>query len=419
MKILAAKGWPCRCTLMRTIFLALTFLLIGKTFCAQTDDWLQRVQKEVQAQRLDSALDIVERRLAVVPDDYEARGWRGRLLAWKGHWADGEREYRLVLEKYPDDFDILIGLSDVLLWQQKYPEALQALEHAKALAPSNPEVLSRMARVLTIVGRTGEAQLEYQNLLQFDPQNKEARAVLLQNAKHELRLGNDTDFFNFTNDAETKTVSLSSHWSHQWSSAFAVSTYQRFGQNAVKIQGAGAFHVAGQTWVSAGAGVANRQTIVPTSEAFFELGHGFHFDNRWVQGLESSLQQHWFWYQGAHVLTLSTNQIVYLPKGWMWTMDVTGARSSLTETVSGWEPSGWSKLGFPLFHRLSGNVLYVVGNENFSQIDQLEQFSAHTYGGGLHYQFADRQDVQGYVARQERSQGLTDTTLGISYGIRF
>jgi len=404
---------------MRSIFLVLTLMSVATPFYAQTDDWQQRVQAEVQAQHLDSALDIVEKRLAAVPDDYEARGWHGRLLAWKGRWTDGEREYRLVLEKYPDDVDILIGLSDVLLWQQRYPEAFQALKHAKTIAPSNPEVLSRMARILTILGRPDEAQLEYQNLLQFDPQNKEARAVLLENAKQELRVGNDTDFFNFTNDAETQTVSLTSRWNHLWSSAFAVNTYQRFGQNAVKIQGAGTFHVRGQTWVSAGAGVGNHQTIVPTSEAFFELGHAFHFDNRWVQGLESSLQQHWFWYQGAHVLTLSTNQIVYLPKGWMWTMDVTGARSSLTETVSGWEPSGWSKLGFPLFHRLSGNVLYGVGNENFSQIDQLEQFSAHTYGGGLHYQFADRQDVQGYVARQERSQGLTDTTLGISYGIRF
>jgi tetratricopeptide (TPR) repeat protein len=418
VKMIMTTRWLSSCTLMRMIIPALA-LLLAKPFSAQTDDWQQRVQNEVQAQHLDTALDVIDQRLAAVPVDYEAHGWRGRLLAWKGRWSDGEKEYRLVLEKYPDDVDILVGLSDVLLWQQKYLEAFQVLNHAKNIAPSNSEVLNRMARVLTVLGRTREAQLEYQNVLQFDPQNKEARAVLLENTRHELRVGNDTDFFNFTNDAETQSVSLSSRWNHRWSSVFAVNTYQRFGQNAIKFQAAGAFHITGQTWVSAGTGVANSQNVVPTSEAFFEFGHGFRFDNRWVQGLESSYQQHWFWYQGAHVLTLSTNQIVYLPKGWTWTIDVNGARSGFVGTSAGWEPSGWSKLGFPLYRRLTGNVLYGVGSEDFSQIDQLEQFSAHTYGGGLRYQFADRQDVQGYLARQERSQGLTDTTLGLSYGIRF
>jgi hypothetical protein len=214
-------------------------------------------------------------------------------------------------------------------------------------------------------------------------------------------------------------VSLSSRWNSRWSTVFGVSTYQRFGQDAVKLQASGAFHLTAHTWASVGTAVANDQGVVPTNEAFFELGHGFRFDNRWVQGLESSYQQHWFWYQGAHVLTFSTNQIVYLPKGWTWSLDITGARSGFVGTPVAWEPSGWSKLGFPLYRHVSGNVLFGMGSENFSQIDQVGQFSAHTYGGGLRYQFLDRQDVQGYVSRQQRSQGQTDTTLGLSYGIRF
>jgi tetratricopeptide (TPR) repeat protein len=396
------------------------FLAVVSPFAGQTgSEWQQQVQDEVKAQHLDAALTIVDQRLANTPEDLEAHGWRGRLLAWKGRWPEGEAEYKLVLEKFPNDVDILTGLADVLLWQQKYSEALKVLNHARTISPSDHEILSRRARVLALLGRTGEAQLEYQQVLQFDPGNKEARASVLENTKHELRVGDDIDFFNYTDNAETQSVSLSSRWNSRWSTVFGVSTYQRFGQDAVKFQASGGLHLTAQTWASVGTAVANDQGVVPTNEAFFEMGHAFRLDNRWVQGLESSYQQHWFWYQGAHVLTFSTNQIVYLPKGWTWSLTVTGARSGFAGTPVAWEPSGWSKLGFPLYHRLSGNVLYAVGSENFSQVDQIGQFSAHTYGGGLRYQFFDRQDVQGYLARQLRSQGQTDTTLGFSYGIRF
>jgi tetratricopeptide (TPR) repeat protein len=404
-----------RASLCGTLFLAVVSPFAGQT----GSEWQQQVQDEVKAQHLDAALTIVDQRLANTPEDLEAHGWRGRLLAWKGRWLEGEAEYKLVLEKFPNDAHILTGLADVLLWQQKHSEALKVLNHARTISPSDHEILSRRARVLALLGRTGEAQLEYQQVLQFDPGNKEARASVLENTKHELRVGDDIDFFSYTGNAETQSVSLSSRWNSRWSTVFGVSTYQRFGQDAVKFQASGGLHLTAQTWARVGTAVANDQGVVPTNEAFFEIGHAFRLDDRWVQGLESSYQQHWFWYQGAHVLTFSTNQIVYLPKGWTWSLTVTGARSGFAGTPVAWEPSGWSKLGFPLYHRLSGNVLYAVGSETFSQVDQIGQFSAHTYGGGLRYQFFDRQDVQGYLARQLRSQGQTDTMLGFSYGIRF
>jgi hypothetical protein len=168
-----------------------------------------------------------------------------------------------------------------------------------------------------------------------------------------------------------------------------------------------------------GSAVANNQSVVPTNEAFFEYGHAFGIENRWVRGLESSYQQHWFWYQGAHVLTLSTNQIVYLPHAWTWSLNVTGARTGFLGTPVDWTPSGWTKLGFPLQRRVTGNVFFAVGSENFAQIDQIGRFSAHTFGGGLRYPFAARQDITGYVARQNRTQGQIDTSFGLSYGIRF
>jgi tetratricopeptide (TPR) repeat protein len=407
----------------KTVIAALLLVGFVHLLAAQTtDQWQPQVRRDVESQHIDAALAIVDQRLADAPEDWEAHGWRGRLLAWKGRWSEGEAEYRLVLDKVPNDPEILTGLSDVLLWQKKYTAALEILDQAKKISPSDPEILSRRARVLALLGRTPEARSEYQQTLLFDTHNSDARTgldSLRENTKHELRVGEDVDVYSYTNAGQTQGVSLSSRWNQRWSTVFGVSTYQRFGQDAVRFLASAAFHFTARDWFTAGSAVASSQSVVPTNEAFVEYGHTFPIENRWVHGLESSYQQHWFWYQGAHVLTLNTSQIIYLPHEWTWSLNVTGARTGFVGTPVDWTPSGWTKLGFPLQRRVTGNVLFGVGSENFAQIDQIGRFSAHTFGGGLRYQLAARQDITGYVARQYRTQGQIDTSFGLSYGIRF
>jgi tetratricopeptide (TPR) repeat protein len=387
-----------------------------------SDDWEAHARVEVQARNIDGALAIVDRRLAQAPDDLEAHGWRGRLLAWKGRWQESEGEFRHVLESFPNDVDILTGLADVLLWQQKWQDSLQILDRARKIAPSDPEVLVRRARVLSLLGHSPEARSEYQETLKFDPANHDAKVAMAefgQNTVHELRVGDDVDFFNYTGAAETQAITLSSRWNKRWSTVFGTSIYQRFGENAAKFLASTALHFTPSDWLNVGGALANEQQVVPTHEAFFEYGHAFRFHNHWAEGLESSYQQHWFWYSGAHVLTFATNQIVYLPKNWTWTLAIAGARSGFDGTSVAWEPSGWTKLGFPLPRHVSGNVFYAVGTENFSEVDQIGRIAGHTYGGGLRYSLAERQDITGYVSRQDLNQNQTDTSFGLSYGIRF
>ncbi len=408
---------------LRTVIAALLLVGFARPLAAQTsDDWQPQVRKDVENQHIDAALAVVDQRLVEAPEDMEAHGWRGRLLAWKGRWSEGQAEYKLVLDKIPNDTDILTGLSDVLLWQHKYTEALQTLDQARKISPSDPEILSRRARVLALLGRTPEARSEYHQTLLFDTQNADARTGLdnlREDTKHELRIGEDADVFNYADAGQTQGASLNSRWNLQWSTVFGISTYQRFGEDAVKLLASTAFHFTVRDWFTVGSAVANSQSVVPTNEAFVEYGHAFRVENHWVKGLESSYQQHWFWYQGAHVLTLNTSQIFYLPHAWTWSLNLTGARTGFSGTPVDWTPSGWTKLGFPLKRRVTGNIFFGVGSENFAQIDQIRRFSAHAFGGGLRYQFAARQDITGYVARQDRTQGQIDTSLGLNYGIRF
>src|ERR1700683_395881 len=233
--------------LLRAVIGALLLVGFVQFLAAQTTgDWQEEVRTNVENQHVDAALAIVDQRLADAPEDLEAHGWRGRLLSWKGRWSEGEAEYKLVLDKVPNDSEILTGLSDVLLWQKKYTDALEALDRARKISPSDPEILSRRARVLALLGRTPEARSEYQQTLLFDAQNADARTgldSLSESPKHELRVGEDVDLFSYAGAGQTQGVSLSSRWSPRWSTVFGVSTYQRFGQDAVKFLATTAFRL--------------------------------------------------------------------------------------------------------------------------------------------------------------------------------
>ena len=416
-------SFPSRVISLSAWVLAVTLGMVALARAQQsTTDWQKPVRAKADAHQLDAALTLVDQRLAEVPGDLEARGWRGRLLGWQGRWAQAESEYRRVLERSPNDTDILCGLADVLLWQGKLDEALSVTNHARDLAPSQPSILLRRARILRGLNKTAGARREYQKILTYDPGNQEAKnglTGLSAENKHELRIGADASTFNYTNAAAAQSVLLTSHWTRRWSTSAGTSLYQRFGQDATKFAASSSFRFTKNDWLNVGGAVANANGIIPKSEAFFEYGHGLHLPHRWIKGLEASYQQRWLWYQGAHVLTLSVTQLYYLPKEWTWSLTLTGARSGFANAGIEWVPSGSTRLEFPLHRQLSANLVFANGAENFAQVDQIGHFSARTFAGGLKYRFTHTQDISGYVAVQQRSQGRTQNSFGASYGFRF
>lgn len=385
-------------------------------------DWQDRIRESVKNHQLGDALQIVERRLSQDPTDVEARGWHARLLAWDGRWAEAEQEYQRALEQVPTDTELSTGLADVLIWQHKESVALPTLDRAIAIAPKDPDIVLRRAKLLRQMGDTDGARRDYRYLIQLDPHSRAARdglASLRGVQRHEFRIGNDADTFNYTDAAQTQTLNLTSHWNDRWLSVIGTNIYQRFGQDAIKFHAATAYHFTKADWLGAGGSVAHDDGVIPKHEAFLECGHGFRFSWVAVRGLEASYQQRWLWYQGAHVLTLSLNQIYYLPRDWTWGFTMTGSRSGLGNSLVDWQPSGSTRLGFPLFRRLSGNISFGVGSEDFSQVDQIGRFAARTYGGGLMYRLSASQDIRGYFATQHRTEDKTQSSVGISYGFRF
>ena len=406
---------------VRKDWILLGFLLLA-TCLSGAQEWIAQSRASIARHDLPAALAIVNERLSQTPNDYEALGWHARIRAWQGDWVTAEAEYRRVLEHAPNDTDILVGLADVLTWQQKYDQVLPVLDNAEKAGAPPSDVLKRRAHVLSAMGHTAEAKTAYRQLLLVDPSSAEAHAALTTTTeapRYELRVGNDTDFFNYTDAANAQLISLRANWNSRWTTVFAATTYQRFGSDAEKFGTVASYKFTNHDWVSFGGAIGNKQDVISRYDENFGYGHGFSFRAGPVRGVENYVEQQSLWFTSSQVTLLRENALIYLPRDWTFNFGVGAARSSFQGAGSSWTPSGMTRLNFPLQRRLKGNVLFAVGSEDYANIDQIGRFAARTWGGGLRYQITGSQDISAYGAYQVRSQGRTQTSMGVNYGIRF
>jgi tetratricopeptide (TPR) repeat protein len=411
------------CTFLAGIWLSVTPIRSQE----QPPDWREEVKKHAEAQEWYLAIGIVEREVARTPQDMEVRSWRARLLTWSGHLPEAEKEYLEILKVSRNDPDNWMGLANVYLREGRLEEAARTLERAVEIDPKRVDLRVAHARAMRAKGERNEARTEFQNALNLDPASMEARAGLISvrsEPRHELQLGQENDFFNFTSANHDGGISLLSRWTPHWSTSLAGSFYERGGVGAGKFSGA----ITGrlQRWgaLTAGGATAHDNAVIPKSEAFFDFNHGWKAsETSFLRAVEFVYGQHWYWYRAARVLTLNGTAIVYLPRELTLSLGATGVRGAFSGTGAEWRPSGMTRLSFPLWNstekRLSGNLFFAVGTEDFAQIDQIGKFASQTYGGGLRFQMNARQYFTGYGSYQKRTGGRTDASFGLSYGILF
>ena len=429
LSIRAGLADLCRPSLPLSFLFSLTvliMLLAGSSARGQASpaDWRGRVRELCEKSDWTSALRIVEQEIAHAPNDVDVRAWRARVLAWSGNLAAAEREYQAILNISAKDPDLWLGLAGVYTREGKYDKALQALDTAVQLDPKRADLRAARARAFRDAGERARARAEFQEALRFDPGSAEARSGLTslrQEPRSELRLGSETDLLSYTSAYEGSWASLVTHWTPKWATSLAESVYQRGGLIAEKFTGSATARLPQLGALSLGGAVAHDNAVIPKSEAFFDLDHGWKIGEVTpVRGVEFVYGQHWYWYQAARILTLNGTAIMYLPRDWSFSLGATGARSSFSGSGVEWRPSGTARLGFPLVAKsLSGNVFFAAGTENFAAADQIGRFASQTYGGGLRFRFSSRQDLSFVSSYQRRTQNRTDTYLGISYGIRF
>lgn len=390
-------------------------------------DWQAQVRTLAEAKDWQSAMRIVDDEIARAPQDMDVRAWRARLLLWSGHLTEAENEYLEILKVSKTDPDDWMGLASVYLREGKIQQAQRAINTAEDLDPKRADVHVARARILRAAGQRNEAQSEFRTALSLDATSREAKDGLVSlrgEAKHELRFGQDNDLLNYDTAYRGEWITLVSEWTSKWKSSASGSFYQRDGAQAEKFMASVTRHQAKWGALTVGGAAGRDNAVIPRNEVFFDLGHGWATsETSFLRSVEFTYGQHWYWYQSAQILALNGTALLYLPREWTFSLTSTGARSSFSGTGTEWRPSGIARLRFPLVGRgerkLSGNVYFAAGTENFAVADQLGRFSSETYGGGLKFQFSAHQDVTGYAGYQKRTQDRTDTSFGLSYGFHF
>ena len=391
------------------------------------ENWQVQVREYAATQNWVDALRVVDQQIVRSPNDMDIRAWRARVLTWAGRLVEAEHEYDQVLKVERNDPDNWMGLAGVYLREGRLEEALKTADHAVELDPKRADLRTARGRILRAGGDMSDARLEFRRALALDPGSAEAQSGLfsLRDAgKHELRFGFDGNLLSFAPAYYDQWTSLVSKWTPQWTTSVAGNFFQRGGTDAGSLLAS----VTGSRprWgaLTLGGASAHDNGVIPETEAFFELDHGFQLsEDRPVRAIEVIYGQHWYWYATARILTASETAVVYLPRNWTWSIGLTEARSHFSGTTIDWRPSGLTRIAFPLGHwpqrELSGNAFFAVGTEDFAQVDQIGSFASRTYGGGLRFRFSARQDISTYAAFQQRTQDRAQTSYGLSYGIRF
>ena len=223
-------------------------------------------------------MSIVDREILRAPQDMDVRAWRARVLAWSGHLAEAEHEYREILAAAPRDPDNWLGLANLYSRQGLTQQALQALDRAVDLDPNRADLRVARGHVLLALHQQNDAKLEFKRAITLDPTNAEARAGLLSlraEPKHELRLGTNTDLFNFADANHNEGVNLLSWWTPHWATGVGGNFYQLAGTDASKVVAS----LTGKlpTWgaLTVGGATGRDNGIIPNAEAFFDYDNGW------------------------------------------------------------------------------------------------------------------------------------------------
>jgi len=377
-------------------FALLVSVALGSLAGQPATDWPARIRALVDAGRLDHAMGVVDEWMRTYPQDLDARAWHARLQAWSRHWAEAEAEYNALLETAPRDPDLLMGLADVLAWQNRHQEALPLLERACAEAPEREDCRTRKARALAALD--------------------DSRG----HGRHELRIGAGVDVLNYAQNASTYGVALDSRWTRLFRSSTSLTRFNRFSHSATKLDGVGSFRLTSRDALTIGAGVAGDQAIVPRVEGQVEYGRGIDVPRgHFMRGVEAIYMQRWMWFRDARVAISAPGVVLYLPKDWQWFSRLSFSRVSVPGAEPDWRNGVLTRLTFPVRRRLAGHLLFASGMENFGTVDQVLLSVSRTGGGGVRLRVAPGQELHAFVYHQVYSQGRSMTSCGVSYAFRF
>ena len=400
------QSWKSSCNCV------LIIVIVGSQLFAQID-WVTQVRQQVTANDLKRADEIVTTRLRECPDDLEAQTWHARILSWTGHLPEAENLYQQVARRAPTDVDVLLGLADVLFWEGKLREASGVLDHAEQLQPSSREIAEHRTRVQAAIrDQNPGATRNDRGSVSLEPGPTDVY-------RYSVLVGSQADLFNYSDAAQTQNIGFSIKWNSHWNSSLSGSSYRRIGQAAEQLSAGVSFRPDADQSFSVSLAEASHQQIAPIRQITVDYDRGTHWHIGVFRGLEFTAHSSAVWFDGSRLSILGASAVAYLPKDWWLTLTANAARTKFVGLTPVWSPSWSTKISAPVSPRLRAEAGFGVGAENYSSVDQIGRISARTYAAGAHYALTTAQSFSTFMAYQLRPRGVTQTSIGGGYALRF
>jgi protein O-GlcNAc transferase len=129
---------------------------------------------EIQRDRLDRALDLINRALRFKPDYADALADRGSILQSLNRHQEADASFAEALALRPDDVAILYSRGVTLVALHRNDDALRTFDHVLALTPDHVQALNNRGGILHRLNRLDEALASYEQALKLQPSHIEA-----------------------------------------------------------------------------------------------------------------------------------------------------------------------------------------------------------------------------------------------------
>jgi Flp pilus assembly protein TadD len=330
------------------------------------------------------ALAAFQRLAAANPSDQVARLWIARLHARMGHQERAEPVYRSVLLEDPNSVEAMTGVAAALIARHEPERALELLERAAKLAPSNDEVLSLTGRARQQQGRSSDAITYFERAVEIAPTPPRRQTLEAARLSHLSRVdlrGVSEMFDEASPDSRGGDINLNIRLSDAVRIIGRGQVERQFEVDEQRGGGGIEWRVKPTTLLRGQVLVGPDNVVLPEGDVLGEIEHSYK-NALWIGTVRH------FTFNGASTTFISP------AVDWMATDRLSiGLRYALSFTDIGtfvsMEPG--QTLHVRPVYRISPRVSlqggYAIGVESFEDfaIDRIGDFRAQTLSGGIRF----------------------------------
>lgn len=230
------------------------------------------------------AVDLAKQGLQISPDYNDIRVLIGRVYSWWKKPDSAQIFFEELLTDHPDYEDGISAYADMEYWNNDPAKSLLICERGLKFHPQSSVLLFKKAKVLIDLKRFAEANSTLSDLLKANPDNSEARSLLIKikekNSKN--KIGISYDFVRFDKQFSDPWHIVSMDYSRNTNAGTftgRINYGNRFKTSALQFE-AEAYPVISKTFYGyLNAGFSNKSGVFPQARSgaslFANLPHAF------------------------------------------------------------------------------------------------------------------------------------------------